>query len=47
MEQEKPNQKGFVKITNEKIEKYIPARIRESGRIEDFIIQCIQEHKCI
>ena len=44
MEQEKPNQKGFVKITNEKIEKYIPARIRESGRIEDFIIQCIQEH---
>ena len=44
MQQEKPNQKEFIKIHNERIEKYIPAKIKESGKIEDFIIQCVQEH---
>lgn len=44
MQQEKPNQKEFIKIHNEKIEKYIPTKIKESGKIEDFIIQCVEEH---
>ena len=44
MQQEKPNQKEFIKIHNERIVKYIPAKIKESGKIEDFIIQCVQEH---
>lgn len=44
MGQEKPNQKEFIKIHNEKIEKYIPAKIKESGKVEDFIIQCVEEH---
>ena len=44
MQQEKPNQKEFIKIHNEKIEKYIPTKVKESGKVEDFIIQCIEEH---
>ena len=44
MHQEKPNQKEFIKIHNEKIEKYIPTKIKESGKVEDFIIQCVEEH---
>ncbi len=44
MQQEKPNQKEFIKIHNEKIEKYIPTKIKESGKVEDFIIQCVEEH---
>ena len=42
--QEKPNQKEFIKIHNERIDKYIPQKIKESGKIEDFIIQCVEEH---
>ena len=41
---EKPNQKEFIKIDNERIEKYIPTKIKESGKVEDFIIQCVEEH---
>ena len=44
MQQEKPNQKEFIKIHNERIEKYIPTKVKESGQIEDFIIQCVEEH---
>ena len=44
MQQEKPNQKEFIKIHHERIEKYIPTKIKESGKVEDFIIQCIEEH---
>lgn len=44
MGQEKPNQKEFIRIHNEKIEKYIPTKIKESGKVEDFIIQCVEEH---
>ena len=44
MQQEKPNQKEFIKIHNKKIEKYIPQKIKESGKVEDFIIQCVEEH---
>ncbi|MBQ9298817.1 MAG: ParB/RepB/Spo0J family partition protein [Clostridia bacterium] len=44
MQQEKPNQKEFIKIHNERIEKYIPTTIKESGKVEDFIIQCVEEH---
>ena len=44
MQQEKPNQKEFIKIHQERIEKYIPTKIKESGKVEDFIIQCIEEH---
>ena len=42
--QEKPNQKEFIKIHNERIEKYIPTKIKESGKVEDFIIKCVEEH---
>ena len=42
--QEKPNQKEFIKIHNERIDKYIPQKIKESGKIEDFIIQCVEQH---
>lgn len=44
MQQEKPNQKEFIKIHNERIERYIPTKIKESGKVEDFIIQCVEEH---
>ena len=44
LQQEKPNQKEFIKIHNERIEKYIPTKIKESGKVEDFIIQCVEEH---
>jgi len=44
LQQEKPNQKEYIKIHNEKIEKYIPSRVKESGNIEDFIIQCVQDY---
>lgn len=44
MQQEKPNQKEYIKIHNEKIEKYIPSRVKESGNVEDFIIQCVQDY---
>ena len=44
LDREKPNQKEFIKIHNEKIEKYIPIKIKESGKVEDFIIQCVEEH---
>ena len=44
LDKEKPNQKEFIKIHNERIEKYIPTKIKESGKIEDFIIQCVEEH---
>ena len=43
MQQEKPNQK-YIKINNEKIEKYIPRKIKEADEVEDFIIQCLVEH---
>ena len=42
--QEKPNQKEFIKIHNERIEKYIPTKVKESGKVEDFIIKCVEEH---
>ena len=44
LDKEKPNQKEFIKIHNDRIEKYIPSKIKESGKIEDFIIQCVEEH---
>lgn len=44
LDKEKPNQKEFIKIHNDRIEKYIPTKIKESGKIEDFIIQCVEEH---
>ena len=44
LDKEKPNQKEFIKIHNERIEKYIPPKIKESGKVEDFIIQCVEEH---
>lgn len=44
LQQEKPNQKEYIKIHNEKIEKYIPSRVKESGNIEEFIIQCVQDY---
>lgn len=44
LDKEKPNQKEFIKIHNEKIEKYIPTKIKQSGKVEDFIIQCVEEH---
>ena len=44
LQQEKPNQKEYIKIHNEKIEKYIPSRVKESGNVEDFIIQCVQDY---
>ena len=44
LDKEKPNQKEFIKIHNERIEKYIPTKIKESGKVEDFIIQCVEEH---
>ena len=52
LDREKPNQKDFIKIHNEKIDKYIPAKIdkyipakvKEKGNIEEFIIVCVQEH---
>ena len=44
LDQEKPNQKEFIKIHNERIDKYIPQKIKESGKVEDFIIQCVEEH---
>ena len=44
LQQEKPNQKEFIKIHQERIEKYIPTKVKESGKVEDFIIQCIEEH---
>ena len=44
MQQEKPNQKEFIKIHNEKIEKYIPTKVKEKGNVEDFIILCVQEY---
>ena len=43
MQQEKPNQK-YIKINNEKIEKYILRKIKEADEVEDFIIQCLEEH---
>ena len=43
MQQQKPNQK-YIKINNEKIEKYIPRKIKEADEVEDFIIQCLVEH---
>ena len=33
-----------VIINNEKIEKYIPSRVKESGNVEEFIIQCVQDY---
>ena len=44
LQEKKPNQKEFLKIHSEKIEKYIPRNIKESGKIEEFIIQCVKEH---
>lgn len=44
LDKEKPNQKEFIKIHNDRIEKYIPTKIKESGKIEDFIIKCVEEH---
>ena len=44
LDREKPNQKDFIKIHNEKIDKYIPAKVKEKGNIEEFIIVCVQEH---
>ncbi len=44
LDKEKPNQKEFIKIHNERIDKYIPTKIKETGNVEDFIILCVQEH---
>ena len=44
LSEEKPNQKEFIKIHNDRIEKYIPTKVKDSGKIEDFIIQCVEEH---
>lgn len=44
LDKEKPNQKEFIKIHNDRIEKYIPTKVKDSGKIEDFIIQCVKEH---
>ena len=44
LQEKKPNQKEFLKIHSEKIEKYIPRNIKESGKIEEFIIKCVKEH---
>lgn len=44
LQEKKPNQKEFLKIHSEKIEKYIPRNIKESGKIEDFIIKYVKEY---
>lgn len=44
LDKQKPNQKEYIKIHNEKIEKYIPSKVKESGNVEDFIIQCVQDY---
>ena len=44
LDKEKPNQKEFIRIHNEKIDRYIPTKIKETGNVEDFIILCVQEH---
>ena len=44
LDKEKPNQKEFIRIHNEKIDRYIPTKIKETGNVEDFIIMCVQEH---
>lgn len=44
LDKEKTNQKEFIKIHNDRIEKYIPTKVKDSGKIEDFIIQCVEEH---
>jgi len=44
LDKEKPNQKEFIRIHHERIDKYIPTKIKESGKVEDFIIQCVEEH---
>ena len=44
LDKEKPNQKEFIKIHNEKIDRYIPTKIKETGNVEDFIILCVQKH---
>ena len=44
LDKEKPNQKEFIKIHNEKIDRYIPTKVKEKGNVEDFIILCVQEH---
>lgn len=44
LDKEKPNQKEFIKIHNDRIEKHIPTKVKDSGKIEDFIIQCVEEH---
>ena len=38
LDKEKPNQKEFIKIHNEKIDRYIPTKIKETGNVEDFIL---------
>lgn len=44
LDKEKPNQKEFIKIHNERIDKFIPTKVKETGNVEDFIILCVQEH---
>ena len=44
LDKEKPNQKEFIKIHNERIDKYIPTKVKETGNVEDFIILCVQVH---
>lgn len=44
LDKEKPNQKEFIKIHNEKIDRYIPTKVKETGNVKDFIILCVQEH---
>lgn len=44
LDKEKPNQKEFIRIHNERIDKYIPTKVKEMGKVEDFIIVCVQEH---
>ena len=44
LDREKPNQKEFIKMQNEKIDKYLPTKVKETGNIEEFIIECVQEH---
>ena len=44
LQEKKPNQKEFIKIDKDKIEKYIPSKVKKNGKIEEFIIKCIKEH---
>ena len=44
LEQEKPNQIPKFKINRDKLEKVIPKNLVSDEQIENFIIQCVEEH---